>query len=1100
VDASSNVYVCDGFPDYSVREITSAGIVKTIAGGTQGTSNGVGTNAQFYAPFGILIDHFTNLFVGDASDGLVREISPVGTNWVVSTFAGGGLISSVDGTGTNAEFGSPYGVAEDNSGNVYVADRFNNNIRKITSAGVVTTLAGPGNSAAYLDGTGMEARFNKPNSVTVDKSGNIYVADGQNHVIRKITSAGVVSTLAGKPGSPGEQDGIGDEAQFFVPDGVVADSAGNIYVTDTFNGAIRQVTPAGVVSTIAGSAGAGTEGGYQDGPGGIALFKNPSSIAMDSAGNFYVADTGNNAIRMISTNYVVSTVAGHPQFDIYDAPIGGYVDGTGAAARFNSPQGIAVDNAGNLYVAEAGNHDIRKLFPPAVGSKTNATNWAVTTLAGVAGVTGSTDGVGANALFGFSYYNPGPTGIAIDGSGNLYVTDDGNNTIRGITPAGVVTTLAGLAGTVGNADGTGSDARFDAPFAIAVDSSGALYVSDQLNNTIRKGVFSAFAPASPVPFTPSLLTGQLTVTLLPPEANGQWRLATEIAWRNSGTTATGLAQGEYAVEFRDIPGYLAIPLSGPVAVTSGATTFLTNQYYATFIPDTNGGGGSLTINIDPSPPAGAGWRFLGDTSSYYPPGYSTNLAGGDYLIQFAPVARFVTPASLSVQIEPGFAAVLSVTYLLAAAPPGNVQLPVPVPPDSIGDLTDYPYGFNGQLQTDVGYGSGVAVQTNVVLTAAHLIFNDQTLSFVSQANWLYQEEAGAFSPAPLGARGWYVLSGYAAQRTNDVLGGLGPDQSSPQSRNLDVAALYFESPVADGGDGGYLPSDTSPNTWLSGAAKKMLVGYPVDGSQFGITNITNGLMYETGPQTTAFGLATDPVADQQVYTAAWFLSYPGNSGGPLYVQYDGYYYPAGVYLGTLFNGTVPYASAVRAIDSNVVSLISLAASLGDTGTNNSGGGVITIIPSLATSANNPGYLILQLGPPSAVQAGAAWKLTNQPDSYYSSANPSLQEITSTNALILLFKPVPGWNLPTNRSVTITPGLILTNLANYTVTNPVLTLDLLHGLGLSGTTNTTYQIQRNSSLTGGTWTPYLTNTLSTPGFNLITNKPGPGFYRALWLTN
>jgi hypothetical protein len=174
--------------------------------------------------------------------------------------------------------------------------------------------------------------------------------------------------------------------------------------------------------------------------------------------------------------------------------------------------------------------------------------------------------------------------------------------------------------------------------------------------------------------------------------------------------------------------------------------------------------------------------------------------------------------------------------------------------------------------------------------------------------------------------------------------------------------------------------------------------------------------------------------------------------------------------------------------------------LGDTGTNNSGGGVITIIPSLATSANNPGYLILQLGPPSAVQAGAAWKLTNQPDSYYSSANPSLQEITSTNALILLFKPVPGWNLPTNRSVTITPGLILTNPANYTVTNPVLTLDFLHGLGLSGTTNTTYQIQRNSSLTGGTWTPYLTNTLSTPGFNLITNKPGPGFYRALWLTN
>ena len=178
---------------------------------------------------------------------------------------------------------------------------------------------------------------------------------------------------------------------------------------------------------------------------------------MDSAGNFYVADNFNNAIRMISTNnYSVSTVAG--------ALVPGYVDGNGAVARFNSPQGIAVDKAGNLYVAEAGNHVIRKIFAPSTGSKTNATNWMVTTLAGVAGMTGNKDGTGADALFGFSYYNPGPTGVVIDGAGNLYVTDDGNNTIRGITPAGVVSTLAGLAGVVGNADGTGNGALFNAAF------------------------------------------------------------------------------------------------------------------------------------------------------------------------------------------------------------------------------------------------------------------------------------------------------------------------------------------------------------------------------------------------------------------------------------------------------------------------------------------------------------------------------------------------------------------------------------------------------------------------------------------------------------
>ena len=130
------------------------------------------------------------------------------------------------------------------------------------------------------------------------------------------------------------------------------------------------------------------------------------------------------------------------------------------------------------------------------------------------------------------------------------------------------------------------------------------------------------------------------VTLLPPEAGGQWRFPWEAAWRDSGSTAGNLAEGEYAVEFRSAPGFLAVPLSGPVAVTNGGTTFLTNQYYPTIIPsDATGGSGSLTVNIGPSPPGGAGWRFLGDTNAYYPPGYSTNLLAGTYLIEFAPVAR-----------------------------------------------------------------------------------------------------------------------------------------------------------------------------------------------------------------------------------------------------------------------------------------------------------------------------------------------------------------------------------------------------------------------------------------------------------------------------
>jgi hypothetical protein len=246
-------------------------------------------------------------------------------------------------------------------------------------------------------------------------------------------------------------------------------------------------------------------------------------------------------------------------------------------------------------------------------------------------------------------------------------------------------------------------------------------------------------------------------------------------------------------------------------------------------------------------------------------------------------------------------------------------------------------------------------------------------------------------------------------------------------------------------------------------------------------------------------MATDPVNDQQVYIASWFLSYPGNSGGPLYAQLNGYYYPAAVYLGTLFNGVVPNASAVRAIGSNVVSLITLAASLGDTGTNNSGGGFETIIPSQNISGANPGYLILQLGPPSAVQAGAAWKLTNQPNSYYLNTNVSMQEITTSNLLTIQFAPVPGWNLPKNQSLVVAAGAALTNIALYTPTNPVLAVDLVNGLRLSGTSNTGWLIQSNSSLTG-TWITFKTNTLTNFGPNLITNKLRPGFYRALWLND
>jgi len=215
--------------------------------------------------------------------------------YTFTTLAGmAGSSGSANGTGSAARFNTPYGVAVDSAGNVYVADNGNHTIRKVSAAGVVTTLAGLAGSGGSADGTGSAARFSLPNGVAVDSAGNVYVADFNNHTIRKVTPAGVVTTLAGRAGSFGSADGTGGAARFIFPTDVAVDSAGNVYVADTGNYAIRKVTAAGVVTTLAGNAGVS---GSADGAGSVARFYRPSDVVVDNAGNLYVADSGNNTIR-----------------------------------------------------------------------------------------------------------------------------------------------------------------------------------------------------------------------------------------------------------------------------------------------------------------------------------------------------------------------------------------------------------------------------------------------------------------------------------------------------------------------------------------------------------------------------------------------------------------------------------------------------------------------------------------------------------------------------------------------------------------------------------------------------------------------------------
>ena len=289
-------------PTPTPASCNNGGVVSTFAGsGSLGSANGTGTAASFWNPYGVGADSAGNVYVADTGNEIIREITPGG---VVSTLAGSGSSGSVNATGTAASFFTPAGVAADSAGNVYVADTDNHMIRKITSGGVVSTLAGSG-SAGSANGTGTAASFGLPEGVAVDFSGNVYVADANNQLIRKITSGGLVSTLAGS-GSTGSANGTGTAASFYQPFGVAVDLSGNVYVADSINNLIRKITPGGVVSTLAGSGAQGSA----DGTGTAASFYSPWGVAVDPCGNVYVADSGYALIRKVTPAGVVSTLAG----------------------------------------------------------------------------------------------------------------------------------------------------------------------------------------------------------------------------------------------------------------------------------------------------------------------------------------------------------------------------------------------------------------------------------------------------------------------------------------------------------------------------------------------------------------------------------------------------------------------------------------------------------------------------------------------------------------------------------------------------------------------------------------------------------------------
>jgi len=515
-----------------IRRISPEGLMTTlIPGGTHSYSDGVGANVRFNMPMGIALDEARGcLYVADELNMVIRKVNLATTETTtmagsymaatttdgsfetatfnyprpivkgaddvlyvgtddsvrrvdlathqVTTIAGNpGVLGYADGVGPQARFNGISGLALDGLGHLlitegaYILDNCGNVLRSLDLAsGMVTTLAGTGNDVpdsdgnffnpgGWADGIGGKVRFNMPYGITVDGLGSAFITDSGNGVIRKVDLAtGKVSTLAGVGPQKGWNDGPAAQAAFSMPAGIAVDAAGNAYVAEANNSVIRKISPQGVVSTLAGQHGVA---GSDNGQGTAAAFNAPYDVALDSAGNLFVADFGNNCIRKITPNGTVSVFAGIPGG-------GGWTDGPGASALFSGPESLVMASDGNLYVADTWNSVIRKITP----------DGAVSTYAG-SGNYALTDGIGTAADFA------GPSGITEDSSGHLIVADTYNSAIRTIELAtGSVSTLAG--GTRGAKDGNGSEAFFDTPLRVLADPAGFLLVSDYYNNAIRK--------------------------------------------------------------------------------------------------------------------------------------------------------------------------------------------------------------------------------------------------------------------------------------------------------------------------------------------------------------------------------------------------------------------------------------------------------------------------------------------------------------------------------------------------------------------------------------------------------------------------------------
>ena len=474
VDGGGNLYIADWGND-RIRKVNTEGIISTIAGNGKERFEGDGgaaTSASLNGPRGVAVDPAGNVYIADRGNSRIRKVDTVG---LISTIAGNGTsgFSGDGGLATAASFDA-WSLAVDVSGNLYITDPRNHRVRKVNTAGIISTVAGDGGDIFGGDGGPATATSVLPVDIFVDPGGNLYLADA-SYRVRKVNGDGIITTIACNGTSGFTGDGGPATAASCVPYRVARDSAGNLYVADGSSKRIRKVSAAGIITTVAGR-GTGQSSG-DGGPATLAELIQPLGVAVDPAGNVYIADEGSNRIRKVNTAGIISTIAGNGKqgFDGDGGPA--------TSASLYEPSGVAVDPAGNVYIADAGNLRIRKVDTAGI----------ITTIAGNGKEGFSGDGGPAtSAELSF------PVGVAVDPAGNVYIADEGSNRIRKVNTAGIISTIAGN-DTQGFSEdgGPATSASLNKPREVAVDPTGNVYITDRGNNRIRKvntaGIISTIA-------------------------------------------------------------------------------------------------------------------------------------------------------------------------------------------------------------------------------------------------------------------------------------------------------------------------------------------------------------------------------------------------------------------------------------------------------------------------------------------------------------------------------------------------------------------------------------------------------------------------------